>query len=142
MSTYMPTAESINRKWYIIDAAGKPVGRVAAAAAAILRGKHKTTFVTHLDCGDHVIVINAEKAVLTGSKLDKKFYRYHTGYVGGLKEIKYRTLMNENPEKVIELAVKGMIPSTVIGRSALKRLRVYRGAEHAHAAQKPEEWKI
>ena len=142
MSTYMPTAESINRKWYIIDAAGKPVGRVAATAAAILRGKHKTTFVPHLDCGDHVIVINAEKAVLTGSKLDKKFYRYHTGYVGGLKAIKYRTLMNEKPEKVIELAVKGMIPSTVIGRSALKRLRVYRGAEHVHAAQKPEEWKI
>lgn len=142
MSTYMPTAESINRKWYIIDAAGKPVGRVATVAAAILRGKHKTTFVPHIDCGDHVIIINAEKAVLTGSKLDKKFYRYHTGYVGGLKEIKYRTLMSRNPEKVIELAVKGMLPSTVIGRSALGRLRVFRGAEHIHAAQKPEEWKM
>lgn len=142
MSTYMPTAESINRKWYIIDAADKPVGRVAAAAAAILRGKHKPTFVTHLDCGDHVIVINAEKAVLTGNKLDKKFYRHHTGYVGGLKEVKYRTLMSQTPEKAIELAVKGMIPSTVIGRSALGRLRVFRGAEHIHAAQKPEEWKI
>jgi large subunit ribosomal protein L13 len=142
MSTYMPTAESINRKWYVIDAAGKSVGRVATVAAVLLRGKHKTTFVTHLDCGDHVIVLNAEKAVLTGRKLDQKFYRHHTGWVGHLKEINYRTLMESKPEKAIELAVKGMIPATVIGRSALGRLRVYRNGEHDHAAQKPEEWKI
>jgi large subunit ribosomal protein L13 len=142
MSTYMPTAESITRKWYVIDAAEKPVGRVAAAAAILLRGKHKTTFVPHLDCGDNVIVINAEKAVLTGRKLDSKFYRHHTPWTGHLKEVKYRTLMNENPEKAIELAVKGMIPATVIGRSALKRLHVYCGPDHKQTAQKPEEWKI
>jgi large subunit ribosomal protein L13 len=142
MSTYMPTAESISRKWYVLDAAGKPVGRVATVAAAILRGKHKPTFVTHLDCGDHVIILNAEKAVLTGKKLDQKFYRHHTGWVGHLKEVNYRTLMSKNPEKIIELAVKGMIPNTVIGRTALGRLRVYRAGEHEQAAQKPEEWKI
>lgn len=142
MSTYMPTAESIDRKWYVIDAADKPVGRVATVVATLLRGKHKTTFVTHLDCGDHVIVLNAEKAVLTGRKLDNKYYRHHTGWVGHLKEVKYRTLMAENPEKIIELAVKGMIPNTVIGRSALGRLRVFRGNEHTHAAQKPEIWDI
>lgn len=142
MSTYMPKAESITRKWYIIDAAGKPIGRVASEAAVLLRGKLKTTFVPHLDCGDHVIIINAEKAVLTGRKLDQKFYRHHTPWVGHLKEVSYRTLMNTKPEKAMELAVKGMIPSTVIGRSALGRLRVYRGAEYAQVAQKPEEWKI
>jgi large subunit ribosomal protein L13 len=142
MSTFMPTAESIDRKWYVIDATGKPVGRVATVAATLLRGKHKTTFVTHLDCGDHVIILNAEKAVLTGNKLDQKFYRHHTGWVGHLKEVNYRTLMSSKPEKAIELAVKGMIPATVIGRTALSRLRVYRGGEHDHAAQKPEEWKI
>ncbi len=142
MSTYMPKAENITRKWYIIDAEGKPVGRVAAAAAALLRGKNKTDFVTHLDCGDHVVVLNAEKAVFTGKKLDQKFYRHHTGWVGHLKEVKYRTLMAQTPEKAIELAVKGMIPATVIGRSALGRLRVYRGAEQPHTAQKPEIWNI
>lgn len=138
----MPKAESITRKWYVIDASGKPVGRVAAVAAVLLRGKHKIDFVPHLDCGDHVIILNAEKAVLTGKKLDQKFYRHHTGYVGGLKEVKYRTLMSKTPEKAIELAVKGMIPNTVIGRSALGRLRVFRGAEHNHAAQKPETWQL
>jgi ribosomal protein L13, bacterial type len=142
MSTYMPTAESIDRKWYVIDAAGKPVGRIATAAAVLLRGKHKTSFVTHLDCGDHVIIINADKIVLTGNKLDQKFYRHHTGWVGHLKEVNYRTLMSKNPEKIVELAIKGMVPATVIGRSALGRLRVYRGGEHQHAAQKPEEWKL
>lgn len=142
MSTYMPKAESIVRKWYVLDAADKPIGRVAATAAALLRGKHKTDFVTHLDCGDHVIIVNAEKAVLTGKKLEKKYYRYHTGYIGGLKEIQYKTLMAKNPEKAIELAVKGMIPNTVIGRSALGRLRVYKGAEHLHQAQKPEAWTL
>lgn len=142
MSTFMPTAKSIDRKWYVIDATDKPVGRVATVAATLLRGKHKPTFVTHLDCGDHVIILNAEKAVLTGNKLDQKFYRHHTGWVGHLKEINYRTLMSQKPEKVIELAVKGMLPDTVIGRTAYSRLRVYRDGEHSHAAQKPEEWKI
>lgn len=135
----MPKAENITRKWYIIDAAGKPLGRVAVAAADILRGKNKTDFVPHLDCGDHVIILNAEKVVLTGNKLDQKYYRHHTGYVGGLKEVRYRTLMDKNPEKAVELAVKGMIPSTVIGRSAFGRLRVFRGGEHIFAAQKPEK---
>lgn len=142
MPTYMPKAAEITRKWYILDAAGKPVGRVAAQAAALLRGKHKPTFVTHLDCGDHVIVLNADKAVFTGSKLDQKYYRHHTGWTGHLKEVRYRTLMSERPEKAIELAVKGMIPSTVIGRSALARLRVYKGTEHGHEAQKPETWAL
>ncbi|HEX3026444.1 MAG TPA: 50S ribosomal protein L13 [Clostridia bacterium] len=142
MPTFMPKAENISRKWYVLDAAGKPIGRVATVAASLLRGKHKPDFVTHLDFGDHVIILNAEKAVLTGNKLDQKYYRHHTAYIGGLKEIKYRTLMSKNPEKAIELAVKGMIPNTVIGRSALGRLRVYRGAEHIHAAQKPETWEL
>lgn len=142
MSTFMPKAESISRKWYVLDAEGKPLGRVAAAAAVLLRGKHKTDFVPHLDCGDHVIIINAEKAVLTGKKLDKKYYRYHTGYIGHLKEIKYRTLMSKSPEKAFELAVRGMLPHTVPGYAALKRLRVYQGSEHPNAAQKPEAWEI
>lgn len=142
MSTFMPKAKDITRKWYILDAAGKPVGRLAAEAAVLLRGKHKPEFVPHLDCGDHVIVLNAEKAVFTGSKLDQKYYRHHTGYTGHLKEVRYRTLMAEHPEKAIQLAVKGMVPSTVIGRAALDRLRVYKGAEHEHAAQKPEVWAL
>lgn len=140
MSTFMPKAAEIDRKWYVLDAEGKPLGRVATEAAVLLRGKHKVTFAPHVDCGDHVIILNAEKVVLTGKKLDKKFYRYHTGYVGGLKEVKYRTLMSKTPEKALELAVKGMIPRTVIGNAAFTRLRVYRGAEHIHAAQKPEVW--
>lgn len=142
MSTYMPKAESITRKWYVIDATGKPIGRLAAVAATLLRGKHKTDFVTHLDCGDHVIILNAEKAIMTGKKAEQKYYRHHTGWVGGLKEIQYSTLLSKNPEKAIELAVKGMLPATVIGRSALGRLRVYKGAEHSHAAQKPEVWAL
>jgi large subunit ribosomal protein L13 len=142
MSTYMPNAESITRKWYVLDASGKSLGRLAATVAVILRGKHKPEFVTHVDCGDHVIILNAEKVKLTGNKLEQKLYRHHTGYVGGLKEINYRTLMSKNPEKVIELAVKGMIPATVIGRSAFGRLRVYKGSTHEHAAQKPEVWAL
>ena len=138
MSTFMAKAENVQRKWYIVDAANKPLGRVAVKVADLLRGKHKPTFTPHVDCGDHVIVINAEKAVLTGNKLEKKFYRRHTGFVGGLKEVKYATLMSTRPEKAMELAVKGMVPDTTIGRNALTRLRVYKGAEHKHAAQKPE----
>ncbi|MBQ8575511.1 MAG: 50S ribosomal protein L13 [Clostridia bacterium] len=140
MSTYMPKANDIVRKWYVLDAAGKPLGRVATEAATLLRGKHKPTFAPHADCGDHVIVINAEKVVLTGNKLDQKKYFHHTGYVGHMKEVKYSTLMRTKPAFAMEKAIKGMIPDTTIGREALTRLRVYAGAEHKHAAQKPEEW--
>jgi len=140
MSTYMPKMGDISRKWYVIDAAGKPMGKVAVEAAVLLRGKHKPTFTPHADCGDHVIIINAEKAVLTGKKLDQKMYYHHTGYIGNMKKVKYSTLMKEKPEFAMQLAVKGMIPDTVIGRKALTRLRVYKGSEHNHAAQKPEEW--
>ena len=137
MSTYMPKAET-NRKWYIIDAADKPLGRTAVIAANILRGKNKPTFAPHVDCGDHVIIINCEKAVLTGKKLEQKFYQHHTGWIGGLKEVQYATLMRENPEKAMMLAVKGMLPGNSLGRAALTRCRVFRGSEHTHAAQKPE----
>ena len=140
MSTYMPKAGDITRKWYVIDAAGKTLGSVAVEAANLLRGKHKPTFAPHADCGDHVIVINAEKVVLTGKKLDQKMYYHHTGYIGHMKEVKYSTLMRTNPVFVVEKAIKGMIPDSTIGREALTRLRVYAGAEHKHAAQKPEEW--
>ena len=142
MSTYMPKAGEITRKWYVIDAAGKRLGRVAAQAAVLLRGKHKPEFAPHVDCGDHVIILNAAEVELTGKKLDKKFYRRHSGYIGGLKETKYRTLMATRPELAVELAVKGMIPDTTIGRKAFTRLRVYKGAEHKHQAQKPENWTL
>ena len=138
MSTFMAKPAELERKWYIIDATDKPLGRVASAAASILRGKIKPTFTPNVDCGDFVIILNADKAVLTGKKLDQKYYRYHTGYVGGLKEIKYKTLMAEKPEKAMTLAIKGMLPHNTIGAKALTRLRVYAGAEHEHAAQNPE----
>lgn len=138
MSTFMAKPAEVERKWYIIDAEGKSLGRIAVAAASILRGKIKPTFTPNVDCGDFVIILNAEKAVLTGKKLDQKYYRYHTGYVGGLKEIKYKTLMAEKPEKAVMLAVKGMLPHNTLGANALTRLRVYQGTEHNHAAQKPE----
>lgn len=140
MSTYMAKPNEVERKWYIIDAAGKPLGRVATQVAKILRGKHKPTFTPHVDTGDHVIVLNAEKVVLTGRKLDQKMYRRHSGYPGGLKETKYRDLMAKSPEKAMMLAVKGMLPHNPLGRKALKKLRVYRGTEHVHQAQKPEVW--
>ena len=140
MSTYMPKSGDIVRKWYVLDAAGKPLGRVAAEAAVLLRGKHKPQFAPHADCGDHVIIINAEKVVLTGNKLDQKMYYHHTGSIGNMKKVKYSTLMRTKPTFVVEKAVRGMIPDTTIGREALTRLRVYAGAEHKHAAQKPEEW--
>ena len=139
MSTYMPKAGEIERSWYVIDAAGKPMGRVAALAASLLRGKQKPIFTPHVDCGDHVIIINCSAAVLTGRKLEQKYYRHHSGYVGGLKEVQYKTLMAETPEKAMMLAVKGMIPDNTIGRKAMTRCRVYRDANHGHAAQKPEE---
>ena len=140
MSSYMQKPEQVERKWYIIDAAGKSLGRVAATAASILRGKHLPTFTPHVDCGDHVIILNAEQIVLTGNKLNQKVRYYHTGWVGGIKEIHYNKLMAENPEKAVMYAVKGMLPNNTIGRSALTRLRVYKGAEHEHQAQKPEAW--
>ncbi len=138
MSTFMAKPAEVERKWYIIDAEGKALGRVAAAAASILRGKIKPSFTPNADCGDFVIILNADKAVLTGNKLEQKYYRYHTGYVGGLKEIKYKTLMAEKPEKAMTLAVKGMLPHNTLGAKALTRLRVYNGTEHEHAAQNPE----
>ena len=134
----MAKPAEVERKWYIIDAEGKPLGRVASAAASILRGKIKPSFTPNVDCGDFVIILNADKAVLTGNKLEQKYYRYHTGYVGGLKEIKYKTLMAEKPEKAMTLAIKGMLPHNTLGAKALTRLRVYNGTEHEHAAQNPE----
>jgi large subunit ribosomal protein L13 len=142
MSTYMEKAGQVDRKWYVIDAAGKPLGRVAAQAAVLLRGKHKPTFTPHVDCGDHVIIINCAKAVLTGNKPEKKIWYRHTGWIGGLKEVKYATLMSQRPEKAMELAVTGMIPDNTIGRAACTRLRVYAGTEHNHAAQKPEAFEL
>ena len=142
MSTFMPKAGDIKRSWYVLDAAGKPMGKVAAQAAVLLRGKHKPTFTPHVDLGDHVIIINAAQAVLTGNKLNQKMYYHHTGYIGNMKKVKYSTLMKTKPEFAMTLAVKGMLPDTTLGRKALTRLRVYRGAEHKHAAQKPEEWAL
>ena len=140
MSTYMEKAGQVERKWYVIDAAGKPLGKTAVAAATILRGKHRPEFTPHVDCGEFVIIVNAEKAVLTGKKLEQKYYRRHSGWVGGLKETKYRLLMQQKPELAMRLAVRGMLQKNTIADWQLKRLRVFRGAEHTHAAQKPEVW--
>ena len=140
MSTFMANKGNIERKWYILDAAGKPLGKTATVAATLLRGKHKPEYTPHADCGDFVIVINAEKAVLTGKKLDKKYYRTHSGYVGGLKETKYRKLMQDKPELAMKLAVRGMMPRNIITKDSLTRLKIFRGPEHIHAAQKPELW--
>ena len=140
MSTFMAKAHDLQRQWYIIDADGKPLGRVAAQAAAILRGKHKPEFTPHCDCGDHVIIINAAKAILTGKKLQQKHYYRHTGYVGGLKAVRYDKLMNERPDFAMTKAIKGMLPHNTLGAQALTRLRVYAGDTHEHAAQKPEAW--
>lgn len=142
MSTYMAKAGQIDRKWYVIDAAGKPLGRVAAQAAVLLRGKHKPIFTPHVDCGDHVIIINCAQAVLTGKKLDQKFYRTHSGYIGGLKETSYRKLMSTKPEFAMELAVKGMLPHNSIGDKAITRLKVYAGSEHKQQAQKPVPYEV
>lgn len=136
MSTYMPKGDC-ERQWYVLDAEGRTLGEVAVEAATLLRGKHKPTFAPHADCGDNVIIINAAKVVLTGKKLEKKFYYHHTGYVGHLKAVKYGTLMKEKPEFAVEKAVKGMLPDNTIGRTAITRLRVYAGAEHKHEPQKP-----
>ena len=138
MSTFLQKPETVERKWYIIDAAGKPLGRVAAKAAVLLNGKHKVTYTPNVDCGDHVVIINCDKAVLTGAKLDKKFYHHHSGWIGGMKSVNYRTLMATKADKAMYLAVEGMLPGNKLGDKALTRLRVYKGAEHKNAAQKPE----
>ena len=142
MKTYMAHAETVERKWYVVDAAGLPLGRLATRVASVLRGKHKPTYTPNVDTGDFVIVINTDKVVLTGKKLEDKFYRYHTGYIGGLKEISYMKLMAEKSDLAVYEAVKGMLPKNSLGRVMLKKLRVYKGAEHNHAAQKPEELKV
>ena len=140
MSTFMANKGNIERKWYVLDAAGKPLGKTAALAAELLRGKRKPEFTPNADCGDFVIVINAEQAVLTGKKLDQKYYRTHSGWVGGLKETKYRTLMQTRPELAMKLAIRGMLPRNTLSKNSLTRLHIYRGGEHKHAAQKPEAW--
>ncbi|MBR3870353.1 MAG: 50S ribosomal protein L13 [Clostridia bacterium] len=138
MSTFMANPQNIERKWYLVDAEGKTMGRLAADVATLLNGKHKVTYTPHQDCGDFVIVTNVEKMVLTGKKLDQKFYRTHSGFPGGLKEVKYDRLMATKPELALRLAVRGMLPKNSIGRASLNRLKLFRGAEHTHAAQKPE----
>lgn len=142
MSTFMPKPAEIVRKWYVIDAAGKPLGRVASEAAVLLRGKHKPIFTPNVDCGDFVIIINTDKVVLTGNKIDQKLYHHFTGYIGNLKEVKYSHLMKTRSDFVMQLAVKGMLPSTTQGRKQLTRCRIYKGAEHKHAAQQPEAWEM
>ncbi len=137
MSTFMAKAETVERKWYVIDAEGKTLGKVAVMAADILRGKHRPEFTPHVDCGEYVIVVNAAKVALSGNKLTQKKYKYHTGYIGGLKEIDYKTLLATKPELAITLAVKGMLPKTTIGKKSLTRLKVYAGAEHKQEAQQP-----
>lgn len=142
MKTYMAKAESVERKWYVVDAAGVPLGRLASRVASVLRGKNKPTYTPNVDTGDFVIVVNTDKAVLTGKKLENKFYRYHTGYIGGLKEISYKKMMAEKSDLAVYEAVKGMLPKNSLGRQMLKKLKVYKGGEHNHAAQKPEELKV
>ena len=142
MSTFMANKGNIVRTWYVLDAANKPLGKTAAAAATLLRGKHKPEYTPHADCGDFVIVINAEKAVLTGKKLEQKYYRTHSGWVGGLKETKYRLLMQQKPELAVRLAVRGMMPRNIVTKDSLTRLKIYRGDSHPHAAQKPETWTV
>ncbi|HHX60407.1 MAG TPA: 50S ribosomal protein L13 [Epulopiscium sp.] len=141
-TTYMANAETVERKWYVVDAAGQTLGRLATEVATVLRGKHKPTYTPHVDCGDHVIIINADQIQMTGKKLDQKMYRRHSGYVGGLKEVTARVMMDKHPDRVIMLAVKGMLPKNSLGRKMLTKLRVYAGAEHDHDAQQPEELKF
>ena len=142
MSTFMAKAETVERKWYVLDAAGKPMGKTAALAADLLRGKLKPDYTPHVDCGDFVIIINAEQAVLTGKKLEQKYYRTHSGYPGGLHETQYKKLMKDKPELAMRLAVRGMLQKNTIAQWQLKRLKIYRGGEHEHAAQKPELWAL
>ena len=138
--TYSAKKETVERKWYIIDAANKPLGRVATEAAKLLRGKHKPTYTPNIDNGDHVIILNCNDIVLTGHKLDQKIYRHHSGYIGGMKETTAREMLAKSPEKMMMLAIKGMLPKNSLGRQMLKKVRVYAGNEHENIAQKREVW--
>lgn len=138
--THSVKASEIERKWYIIDAANKPLGRVSTEVAKLLKGKHKPTYSTHLDCGDFVIVINSDKIVLTGNKLNDKVYRHHSGYIGGMKETPYSVMMEKNSDRALEIAVKGMLPKNSLGRDMFRKLKVFKGETHTHDAQKPEIW--
>ena len=142
MSTFMQKKETVVRKWYILDAAGKPLGRTAVAAADLLRGKTEPEFTPPVDCGNFVIVINADKAVLTGKKLEQKYYYHHSGYIGGMKAVQAKTMMETKPEKAMELAIKGMLPKNSLGATAFTRLKVYAGEAHKHEAQKPEAYEF
>jgi len=141
-TTHSVKAKEIEKKWYVIDAENKPLGRVASEVAKLLKGKHKPTYSTHLDCGDNVIVLNSDKIVLTGNKLNQKVYRHHSGYVGGMKETPYKDLMANNSDKALLLAIKGMLPKNSLGRTLLTNVRVFKGSEHNHEAQKPEKWEF
>ena len=142
MKTYMAKPAEVERKWYVVDATDMVLGRLASQVAMVLRGKNKPTFTPNVDTGDYVIIINADKVRLTGKKLEKKYYRYHAGYIGGLKEVQYKKLMAEKPEFVVYKAVKGMLPKNAIGRTMIKKLHVYAGNEHNHQAQQPVELKF
>ena len=142
MSTTLAKTETVVRKWYVVDAAGKPLGRTAVTVANLLRGKHKVDFTPNVDCGDCVIVINSDKAILTGKKLEQKTYYRVSGWIGGLKETKARVMMENRSDYAMELAVKGMLPKNTLGKHALTRLHLYKDAEHAHAAQKPVAWTL
>ena len=141
-TTYMAKKSEIESKWYIIDASQKPLGRVAAEAAKLLRGKHKPTFTPNVDTGDHVIILNCKDVILTGNKLNQKVYRHHSGYIGGMKEVSAKVMLEKTPEKALTLAIKGMLPHTTLGRQMAKKLRVYAGSEHENQAQKPEVWEF
>ncbi|PHV71298.1 50S ribosomal protein L13 [Sporanaerobium hydrogeniformans] len=141
-TTYMANAQNVEREWFVVDATGQTVGRLASQVATVLRGKNKPTYTPHVDCGDHVIIINAEKAVFTGKKLDQKVYRRHSGYAGGLKETSARDMLDTHPERILMHAVKGMLPKNSLGRQMLTKLRVYAGADHKHEAQQPKELKF
>ena len=138
MKTFMASTAAVERKWYVVDAEGKTLGRLASEVAKVLRGKHKPIFTPHIDTGDYVIVVNAEKVKVTGKKLNQKIYYHHSGYVGGMKETTMKNMLADKPERVVELAVKGMLPKGPLGRQMYKKLFVYAGPEHKHAAQKPE----
>lgn len=142
MKTYMAKAETVEKKWYVVDAAGIPLGRLASKVASVLRGKNKPVYTPNIDCGDFVIVINTDKVILTGNKLENKYYRYHTSYIGGLKEVPYKNMMEKKSDVVVYEAVKGMLPKNSLGRKMITKLRVYKGSEHNHSAQKPEELKL
>ncbi len=140
--TYSAKKGEIERKWYIIDASNKPLGRVAAEAAKLLRGKHKPTFTPNVDTGDHVIILNTKNVILTGRKSEQKIYRHHSGYIGGMKEVVAKDMLENNPEKAMMLAIKGMLPHNRLGRQMINKVRIYAGSEHENQAQKPEIWEV